>query len=104
MSLSLTSIQIFNGLLKQMPAGTVLCLLPATDIRERERLAAVVGIFYADFAVTDEHPRLAGCPPAFLHHIQRVASRGSSKSLPGASSSRRFCAARTTKRCPWLTL
>lgn len=36
-------------------------LLPATDIRERERLAAVVGIFYADFAVTDEHPGLAGC-------------------------------------------
>lgn len=28
-----------------MPAGTVLCLLPATDIRERERLAAVVAIF-----------------------------------------------------------
>lgn len=36
-------------------------LLPATDIRERERLAAVVGIFYADFAVTDEHPGLG--PP-----------------------------------------
>ncbi len=51
-------------------------LLPATDIRERERLVAVVGIFYADFAVTHEHPGLAGCPPAFLHHIQRVASRG----------------------------
>lgn len=58
-----------------MPAGTVLCLLPATDIRERERLATIVGIFYADFAVTDEHPGLTGCPPAFLHHIQRMASR-----------------------------
>nr|QQZ47026.1 hypothetical protein [Escherichia coli] len=37
-----------------MSAGTVLFLLPATDIRERERLAAVVGIFYADFAVTND--------------------------------------------------
>lgn len=57
-----------------MPAGTVLCLFPTTDIRELEHLAAVVEIFYADFAITDEHPGQAGCPPAFMHHIQRVAS------------------------------